>query len=163
MEKSPIPLSMLQPVRRGERALERAAAERILQRGEYGILCTCAEDAVPYGVPICYVYDGKSIGFHSAAAGHKVQNLQQNPCASFTVVGPTEIMPAQFSVRYESAIAFGHVSRVEGDRKLEILRALLAKYSPDVLETGETYIRHDAGKTAVFELEIVRLSGKARR
>ncbi len=163
MKNAPAPLSMQHPVRRGERELERGEAERILRQGEYGILCTCGEDGVPYGVPVCFVYDGKSIGFHSATEGHKVQNLLHNPHACFTVVGETEVLPDKFSVRYESAIAFGCVSRARGERKQDILRALIDKYSPDFLQKGEAYIHHDADKTAVYELEILRLSGKARR
>ncbi len=155
--------SMQHPVRREDRELDRGEAERILRQGEYGILSTCGADGVPYGVPLSYVFDGKTIGFHGALKGHKVQNLSQNPCASFCVVGHAETLPDKFSVCYESAIAFGTVSRVQGERKREILKALVEKYSLDFIGKGMAYIQHDADQTAVFELEIVRMSAKARR
>ncbi len=150
-------------MRRHERELGGDEAETLLREGEFGILCTCGKDGAPYGVPVNYVYDGSSIAFHSAPEGHKVRNLQENTCASLTVVGRTELLPSQFSMRYESAVAFGNVSPVHGERKREILRALVEKYSPDFQEKGEAYIRHDADKVAVFELKVVRLSGKAHR
>ncbi len=150
-------------MQRNERELVKAEAEQLMRKGEYGILSTCGRDGVPYGVPVSYVFDGRSIAFHDALAGHKVQNLEENAAACFTVVGCTNLLPGKFSTHYESAIAFGSVTRAEGERKVELLRALVEKYSPDFRERGEAYIRHDADKTAVFELRIIQLSGKAHR
>ncbi len=157
------PLSVPHLMRRVDRELGREEAESILRRGEFGVLCTCGNDGVPYGVPVNYVYDGDSIAFHGAGVGHKVQNMQENACASFTVVTATELLPEKFSTRYESAIAFGRVSLVGGERKRSLLRALVEKYSPAFREKGDAYIRHDADKTSVFELNVVRLRGKAHR
>ncbi len=154
---------MQQRMQRTEREVAHAQAERIMRQGKFGILCTCGEDGVPYGVPIHYVCDGRYIGFHSATDGHKIRNIQHNTCASLTVVGKVELLPDKFSTCYESAIAFGYLSQVEGERKLAILRALVAKYSPAFQEKGEAYIEHDAHKTAVFALEIARLSGKVHQ
>ncbi len=160
---SSAPPSMQYRMRRDEREVDHAHAESILYQGEFGVLCTCGADGVPYGVPINFVYDGKYIAFHSATEGHKIRNIQQNLCASFTVVGKTELLPGKFSTRYESAIAFGYLARVEGERKFAILRALVEKYSPDFREKAQAYIQHDVHKTSVFELEVIRLSGKSHR
>ncbi len=150
-------------MRRGERELSPTEAEALLRRGDYGILSTCGESGEPYGIPLCYVFDGNSIAFHSATEGHKLRLLQQNPRVCFTVVGTHECLPSRFSMRYESAMAFGHVTQAEGEHKKVLLRALVEKYSPDFQDKGEIYIRHDADNTAVFELHISRLSGKAHR
>ncbi len=150
-------------MRRSERELSRPEAEDILRRGDYGILCTCSESGEPYGIPLCYVLEGDRLAFHSATEGHKLRLLQQNPRVCFTVVGTHECLPSKFSMRYESAMAFGHVTPAEGERKTALLRALIKKYSPNFREKGEAYINHDADNTAVFELHITHLSGKAHR
>ncbi len=154
---------MRQPVRRSDRELPPAEAARVLEQGEFGVLSTCGEDGVPYGVPLSYVYDGATIAFHSATAGHKIRNIRRNALACFTVVGRTERLPGKFSTRYESAIAFGQLAEVQGERKAALLRALVQKYDAAHLQKGEAYLRHDADHTAVFELRILRLSGKAHR
>ncbi len=154
---------MQHAMRRSDRELCRDEAERMLREASYGVLCTSGHDGVPYGVPISFVYDGQCIGFHSATEGHKIQNLRENPQACFTVVGATETLPSAFSTRYESAIAFGHLRPATGERKRDILHAFLDKYSPNAREKGERYIQHAADDTLVFELEVLRLSAKARR
>ncbi len=151
------------PMRRKDRELGREEAESILSRGEYGILCTCGSAGIPYGVPVNYVYEDGCICFHSAAEGHKVQHLQENPYASFTVVGATRVLPQKFSTQYESAIAFGRVTPAEGERKRAILRALAAKYSPEHSRKAADYIARDGARTAVYSLRIEHLCGKAHR
>ncbi len=163
MKQASEPAGMWYPMRRADRELSPSEAAYILHEAEYGVLCTCGDDGVPYGVPISFVYDGRTIAFHSATEGHKIQNLQQNAQACFTAVGVTEALPGKFTTRYESAVAFGYLQEVSGERKLDILRALIEKYSSDYREKGEIYISHAADKTAVLELEVVRLSGKAHR
>ena len=150
-------------MRRHDRELSESESKELLARGEYGILCTCGQDGMPYGVPVNYVYDGVCIGFHSALEGHKVQNLCENSRVCFTVVGATRVLPGKFSTLYESAVAFGKVVTVEGERKLSILRSLVEKYSSDFCAAGEMYIAAACEQVSVYEMQIGRLSGKAHR
>ncbi len=151
------------PMRRRDRELSTEETKHLLRQGEYGILCTCGEQSVPYGVPVNYVYDGERISFHSAAEGHKVQNLRENARASFTVVNSARVLPHKFSCLYESAIAFGRVIEAEGEDKRAILQALVKKYSPNHQEEGTAYIARDINRVCVFTLQIDHISGKAHR
>lgn len=152
-------------MRKQERQLGMEDADRILREGEYGVLSTCAMDGEPYGVPLSYVYQNGILYFHCApGVGHKVVNLDQNPHACFTVVGKTEVLPEQFSTRYESTIVFGICRQVNDlEEKEGALRALVDKYSPQHREQGEAYIQRASSKVAVYRFVIEHMSAKGRR
>ncbi len=54
-----------------------------------------------------------------------MDNLAHSEKASFCVVGKTELLPEQFSTRYESVIAFGTVTKLEGQDKIDGLMKLV--------------------------------------
>lgn len=112
----------------------------------------------PYAVPLNYVLVDRVVYIHSADAGHKVTNLQQNPGVSFAVV-----RPGHFDMRYRSAVLFGAARLVtDPDEKQQALEALMKKYAPGFPDRGMAYIRKATNKTAVFAIEITHLAGKAR-
>jgi hypothetical protein len=149
-------------MRRSDRAMTEAEARQLLAGGEYGVLSMCGEGEAGYGVPLSYAVDGEKIYFHAAKEGRKLEELRRHPRASFCVVGRTELLPEKFSTRFESVIAEGEVSEIEGEEKLAALRALAAKYSPEFLAEGVAYIARAAGKTTVLRLTLRHLSGKHR-
>lgn len=154
---------MNRPMRRKERQMPTASAQELLTRAEYGVLSTVDTDGQPYGVPVSYAYDGTdAIYFHGALVGHKLDNLQHNPRVCFTVVGYTQVLPAQFSTIYESAIAFGHASLLDGDEKRHGLRLLAAKYNPTDPQAAEAYIERAFSATQVVRIHIDQLTGKQR-
>lgn len=153
---------MFQEMRKKEREISREEAFSILQKGEYGILSTLGENGYPYGVPVSFAAEDDKIYFHCAReAGQKLSNLRLCPRVSFTVVGPTKVLPEKFSTKYESAIAFGTVS--EASDKQKGLTLLLHKYSPDFFKEGLAYIDRAIEQTGVYEISIKHLTGKARR
>lgn len=153
---------MTRQMRRKEKQMDSKAAEALLQRGEYGVLCTCGEDGYPYGVPVNYVYEGGSIYFHCAmSAGKKLENICRNEKVSFTVVGDTQVLAEKFSEKYESVIAFGRAYEVPMERKTDALLKLIEKYSPEYKEEGVCYIERAKGKTGVYEIKVEFLTGKS--
>ena len=136
---------MNHPMRRGDRQLSEDEARQILARGEYGVLSTVGRDY-----------------FHCAAGtGHKLENLDFNQKVCFTVVGETQVLPAQFSTKYESVIVFGTVAPAED--KLAAIEQICKKYSADFLDQGKKYAAASETKFAVYALRIRKISGKARR
>jgi nitroimidazol reductase NimA-like FMN-containing flavoprotein (pyridoxamine 5'-phosphate oxidase superfamily) len=79
------------------------------------------------------------------------------------VVGRTNVLPAQFGTKYESAIAFGIVTEIEGDEKLEALMLILEKYSANYMQEGAAYIKNAFDSVKVLKLSIKELTGKARK
>ena len=154
---------MPRPMRRTERQMDLAWTQALLARLEYGILATADPAGQPYGVPLSFAYDGReSIYLHCAPEGHKLDNLRLNPQACFTVLGRTQLLPDQFSTVYESAIAFGSVSELEGEEKRRALRLIAAKYNPGEDAANEAYIEANFARVAVLHFHIAHLTGKQR-
>ena len=155
---------MTKPLRRKDRRLDDTEARTLLNHAEYGILSTADADHRPYGIPVNFAIMEKKIYFHCAPEGRKLDNIGANPKVSFCVVGRTELMPAKFATRYESVVVDGSARRVaDPAEKRNALRALVAKYSPEHIAAGEAYIDKLIDKTAVIEISIIHLAGKARR
>lgn len=146
-------------MRRSNREASIDAAKDILRWGEYGVLSTVGEDGFPYGVPLNYAYDGEKIYFHCAKnVGHKLENLSFCDKVSFTAVCGNEVKSDKFTEKFESVIVFGNARR--SDDKIYGLEQLIKKYSPMYIESGMEHIKKSADKTDVFEIEILKISGK---
>lgn len=154
---------MFEKMRRSERKLTEDETKDILATGEYGVISTVGEDGYPYGVPVNYVYTNGKIYFHCAiGAGHKLDNIKNCDKVCFTVVGKTELLPEQFSTKYESVIAFGTAKEVVTEKQ-QVLEKLIEKYAPEYIEPGAQYISSAIDKTGIIEIEIENITGKARK
>lgn len=72
-------------------------------------------------------------------------------------------MPEKFTTFYKSAIAFGKVSIVCDDEKLDAIKLLSDKYSPQFREKGLKEIQETFNRFLIIKLEIEHLSGKQCR
>ena len=116
---------MYPEMRRKKQALSPAACDAILQAGTSGVLALSGADGQPYAVPLSYVYHEGKIYFHCAKAGHKLDLLNQNPKASFCVIGQDQVVPEQYTTYYRSVILFGTVRRLTaGEEKRAAILAL---------------------------------------
>ncbi len=154
---------MIREMRRKDRELKNDEAIEILKNNTYGVLSTVSENGYPYGVPISYIFFNNSIYFHSAIKGHKLDNISNNNRVSFCAVGHTQILPDEFSTKYESVIVFGRAIEVSDDEKNTILLEILNKYSVDYIEQGKEYIQKASKATKVIKISIEHISGKAKR
>jgi len=150
-------------VRRKDREIGLELATNLLAEGEYGFLATVGMDGQAYGVPLNYVYKNNCLYFHCALEGHKLENIKANSKVSFCVVGKTRVLPDKFSTEYESAIAFGTASVVQGNERHNALLSILEKYSPDFMEEGKKTIAKYNDKTTVIKVDINQITGKARK
>jgi uncharacterized protein len=153
----------MKSIRRKDREIKKQETIDLLDSAEYGVLSTVGQDNQPYGVPLNYVYKNNCIYFHCALSGHKIDNIENNAKVSFCVVGNTKVLPAQFATEYESAVAFGVASEVEGVEKYNAFVWILEKYSPAFIEEGKLYIAQKDKVAKVFKIEINSISGKARK
>jgi len=150
-------------MRRKDRLITDTEAFAILEKGEYGFLSTSSADHEPYGVPLHYCLMDRSIYFHCALEGRKINNMLANPRVSFCVVGKAEILPSKFSTNYESCIVQGPATESFGKEKQSALEGIVRKYSSEFMSDGLQYIDRQFDKTRVFKISIEAISGKARR
>ena len=156
-------LPVFRDIRRKDRMLDNEKAMNLLETGEYGFLAMCGENGYGYGVPLNYAVDGKSLYFHCATEGFKLDSIRQNNRVSFCVTGRTKVLPAQFSTAYESALVFGRISdRLSEEERRKALNLLAAKYSPDFTEVSKEYISRTFSQTNVLRLDVEHLSGKSK-
>lgn len=151
-------------MRRKDRETERAEAEAILAKGQYGVLSMNGA-AGPYGIPVCHALLRGALYFHCAGKGRKVDLLRADDRVSFCVVAEAEPLPAAYSMKYRSAIVSGGAVEVtDRAEKLEALAALVLKYSgPEYAAEGRAKAEAALAATAVYRINIEELTGKARR
>lgn len=155
-------------VRRQDRLLDEADAIELLKKGEYGVLSMVEDregEKGGYGIPINFVWDGaKSVYFHCAPEGHKLNSLAQNSKVSFCIVGVTDVISHKFTTAYESILLRGtmHINLPPEERQAG-LKLLIDKYSPEDKELGAKYIEKSFHRTNVLRLDIDELSGKTKR
>ncbi len=153
----------MKEMRRKDRALTEEKAWEIIKNGEIGFLATSGQESQPYVVPLSYHCEGKSIYFHSALEGHKIENIQKNNKVSFCVVGSAQaVYNGSFTVRYASAIAFGTATLLtQPEEREKALYQLCEKYLPgDMAKAPESIARY-AKSTAVYKIEVTAITGKA--
>lgn len=153
-------------MRRKDRLLDDAAARRILQNGEYGILATASEQTGALATPLSYTLEKDALYFHCARSGHKINNIKAQPNACFCVVGKT--LPAfadgDFTTFFESAMAFGPVRLVEDEaEKRRALEAICRRYLPDYETEIPSALERSFSVTQVLCLDIKHVTAKAKR
>ena len=148
---------------RANRKVSYAQARRILEKAEYGVLSTVCDDGLPYGVPLSFVLSGNAIYFHCAAEGQKLDNIMHDSRVCLTAVASAQTLPDRFSVRYESAMAFGTAHIVYGeDERIAALRRLCQKYAPQKTEEElAAYMNKLIVHTTGIRLDVEYISGKS--
>ncbi len=151
-------------VRRQDRLISESRAMELLADGEYGVMSVCCDDAGAYGIPLSYVWNGKtSIYIHSATEGKKLKCLDKNSAVSFCVVGRTNVISEKFTTEYESIILHCQAFRnLPEDERMEALMLIVKKYSPNDIEVGEKYAEKSFHITEIIRLDIKTWSGKSK-
>jgi len=135
-------------------------AYAFLDRADWGVLSLCAGD-LPYGVPLNHAVCGKTIYFHCALEGQKLNFLRANPKACFTAVASARAIRTRGSTAYECAMAFGTVRIVEDEaERLTGFNAINGKLT-DGEELGRSFIEKWGNAALVLALDIERLTAKA--
>lgn len=149
----------MRPMRRQDRAVPEKRAWEILERAEFMTLSMQGADGTPYGVTLSFAREGEGLVFHCAAQGYKVDSLRQNPAICVTAVAAQRTRPEEFTVAFESAVAFGTAREVtEPEEKRRALLALCRKYAPETAGAA-AYMEQYPG-VAVWRVEVSGITGK---
>ena len=155
----------MRDLRRMDRKLSEEDALTVLRECEYGFLCTVNADGSPYAVTMCAALVVRTLYFHCARAGQKLENLTERPRACFSCVLYAENQPSKFTDVYASCVAEGNVRLVTDEaERLAGMRAICEKYSGDWLD-GPEHARAMRGMPAVVMLamEVDSFQGKGNR
>lgn len=152
---------MFREMRRNRQLLPEEESIAILENGTSGVLALSGDGGYPYAVPISYVYNDGKLYFHSALSGHKIDAIHRNELASFCVIAQDIVVPAEFTTRFRSVIAFGRIRIIdEPVEKRRTAELLAAKYDPDNLGNLDREMEKGFDRMCMIELEIEHLTGK---
>jgi len=148
-------------MRRSDKEItELTEIEKILRAGTVCQLAFSA-DPVPYIVSLNYGYHDGALYFHAAPEGRKIDLLQKNRQAAFTVALDLGLITGEqacdWSVRYQSVVGQGTLQLCRDTaEKRQGLDRLMAHYS----EGPFNYPDKMVNATAVFKLEITAMTAK---
>lgn len=151
---------MERKMRRFKQLLSDYETKKMLCDASNGVLSLTDADGSPYGVPLSFVYDGeRTIYFHSALNGHKIDCIKHDSRCSFCVIAQDLIVPEEFTTYFRSAIVTGSISVV--DNPGEVMNALLLlcdKYSAGI--DSATEIERCINHVKILRLDIDKMTGK---
>lgn len=147
-------------MRRFRQQLPQDEARQILHEATNGVLCLVDGEGIPYGVPMSFIFDGESsIYFHCALSGRKIDCINQNPKACFTIIDRDEIHPEEFTTYFKSVIVEGNIEILkEPQTMIEALRLLSGKYSPGI--DCEPEIEKGIDRVLILKMNIESITGK---
>ena len=152
---------MLIYMRRSEKEiLDPEVIHHILKQAQVCRLAMCLHDQ-PYIVPLCFGYHEKTLYFHSAASGKKIELLRQNSNVCFEVDIEQRLKPAnsacKWGMQYRSVIGLGRAYFIsEVEEKRQALDIIMAHYG----EKSSSYSNSALRKTTVFKVVISEITGK---
>lgn len=172
-------------MRRKDREMDRAFGIEIIDRCEYGVV-SMVDGVEPYGLPLSIVRIGDFLYFHSAKEGRKIGVLANNSKVSIAFVGEKRIpdnyskaeleemnndpekavqfISSVFTTEFESAIVTGKVKIVNDEtEKIQAMRAICQKYTPDKMKYFETAIHAGLSRTNVYQIKIEKLTAKRKK
>lgn len=130
----------------------------------YAVLAMTAEDGTPYGLPLNVVREGRVVYFHGAQAGRKAACLQKEPRVCLTCVETCEIVPDGTPPDMLLRWRLARVEEItEPEEKVQALRLLCRRYTPEHLAGAEKEIIQSLRGTAVWILTVDEITGKANR
>lgn len=151
-----------------EYAKDDAWIHSFLRQAEIGHIATHWEEQ-PFITPSTFFYDQENhcIIFHSNLVGRIRSNSEKYPEACFETSRYGRFLPSnialEFSMQYESVMAFGKIEIIEDpEEKQAALYALLKKYFADK-KAGEDYrpiTEKELKRTSVYKIIIESWSGK---
>lgn len=115
----------------------------------------------PFLVPVFYAYDGRSIYFHSAQSGSKVDIMKRNDRVCFEVSidhGVIEdAMICDFEARHRTVIGLGRTRFVADEaEKIRALNLIVSRFTDRKFE----YPAENLRRTLVVRIDIDSLKGK---
>ena len=94
-------------MRRKDREQSTEFALKTAQECEFAVISMIDASGLPYGVPVSTVLDGKTLYFHTAKEGRKIDCLHHSPAVHIVCVGAVQRAADEFTTGYECAMIEG--------------------------------------------------------
>lgn len=148
-------------MRKFNRRKDAGWALAVMSHAPFMTISMVRPDGLPYGLPLnVAVKDEKTLYFHCAHEGEKIDCLKQNPLVSISAVSRCsphyEEEKNNFTEYYNSAIAIGRAELVEdNDEKIDALRLICERFLPTYMENFEEAVKRSLDVTAIFRITLI--------
>ena len=149
-------------MRRDEKQIQDTHALEEILRSAGVCRIGLAVDNVPYIVPVNFAYSDRSLYFHSARHGRKIDMLRSNPRVCFEVTSENSVVGADkacsWGASYRCVMGTGLALFIEEtSEKKRALDLVMQKYSGrDRWEYDESAL----GLTCILRVDITEMTGK---
>lgn len=135
-------------------------AYEIMDKAPYITVAMTDEDGTPYAVPLSLArVDDKTLYFHGALEGKKLDILSKNPkvwLSAVTTCKPT-VGPkdGSFTLEFKSAMAQGIAEIITDEaEKIVAMRAICESFLPKHMEAFDASIARSLARTAVVRITL---------
>ena len=136
--------------------------EEILKEQKVGRLATLNSNGYPYITPVHFIYENNRIYIHGLSKGQKIDNIKNNSNVCFETEEMLGLIlyekPCDVNTAYKSVIVLGKAKLIEGEKKIEALKAVVSKYTPHLANIS--FPENMLKATGVIEIEIIEATGK---
>lgn len=151
-------------MRRKDREMPEEFAWEVTDKCEWATLGMVASDGMPYCIPVSIVREDKTVYFHSAQNGFKIDCLKHQSQVCISCVGDTFRTPDKFTTEFESAVLRGIAVEVTEDaEKIHALRLLCQRHTPNNMKNFEEAISKSLFRTAVWRIDVQEITGKRKK
>lgn len=148
-------------VKRKEWERDENFAWRVFDRAPYGVLALADGEGMPYCVAVSPAREGKTVYFHCARSGMKIELLEQNPRVAMTAVSHYQRVQPKYTMSYASAVLRGRAAVVTDEaEKTLALRRISERYAPEAMEQFETMLERFAKAAQVIRIDVEEITGK---
>lgn len=149
------------PMRRIRQQLSDEESIRLLSKATSGVLSLIGEGGYPYGVPMSFVFRDGHIYMHSTRKGYKIDSIQQNEKACFTIIFCDEVHGEKFTTYFRSVICFGIIHVVSDEQqRLDAIHWIASKYSQENTKVMDREIASCGDAMCILDFTIQHFSGK---
>lgn len=172
-------------MRRKDRAMDEDFALEVIDKAAWGTL-SLTDGKRAYGIPLSMVRLDKTLYFHCAMEGEKldfieagypvsvvfasdvvVPNLYDEPARQALLKDPQAGRKATsrvFTTEFASAMAKGSIRPVDTEEeKIKALKAICLKYTPEAMDLFPLAIESGLAITRVFAIEMEEITGKRKK
>ena len=137
-----------------------ATIEEIIRKASVCRVALC-DDGRPYVVPLCFGYKDKTLYFHCASEGKKLDTLRKNNNVCFEIDIDYELIKTKEAckcgIKYQSVIGFGKATFIEDiESKREAFDIITRNYYDASFEYPAEAIKN----TVIIRVEIESMTGK---
>lgn len=152
----------------GQRSMRRKEWERneqfawkVFDEAPYAVLALADEVGAPYCVAVSPAREGKTVYFHCAREGLKLELLIKNPQVAMSAVSHCKPISPNYTMSYASVILRGKAKIVTDEtEKALALRRISERYSANDLEQFDTMMEQYAKATHVVRIDVEQITGK---